>query len=152
LIQIRDWVLEKTGDPEFSAYFLVDLEISPARKVEIFLDGDQGLDLGVCRQFSRYLEEKLDATGLLGDDYTLEVSSPGATRPLKLPRQYPKHIGRTLQLELTDESQLEGILREVLDEGILLEVSTGKGKKKIIEPRFCRFDALIKATVKLAFK
>lgn len=152
LNQIRDWVLEKAGEPEFNAYFLVDLEISPSRKVEVYLDGDQGLDLQACRQFSRFLEEKLDTTGILGEDYTLEVSSPGANRPLKLPRQYPKHKGRTLAIELMDDSHLEGVLQEVLDEGILLEVTSGKGKKKVVEARFCPFASIVKATVKIAFK
>ncbi|MDQ2890210.1 MAG: hypothetical protein M3R65_06590 [Gemmatimonadota bacterium] len=39
-------------------------------------DGD-GITAGDCARASRAIEERLDAGGMLGEFYTLEVSSPG---------------------------------------------------------------------------
>ena len=68
----------------------------------------------------------------MGEKYTLEVSSPGVTRPLKFARQYPKNINRTLQVKLKNGTQKEGILKAVSDLDISLEekIKVQEGKKK----------------------
>ncbi len=68
------------------------------RVVEVFLDADAGAALGAIAEASRRLSFLLDAEDLIPDAYTLNVSSPGADRPLVLPRQYAQHVGRMLRV------------------------------------------------------
>ena len=47
-----------------------------------------------CAHVSRALEPKLDATGLVGDQYVLEVSSPGVERPVRHAADWRRFTGR----------------------------------------------------------
>ena len=152
LQQIRHWIEERLQEPAYAPYFVIDVRLAGTKKVEVFLDGDQGIDLDTCRDFSRYLEGLLDSGGQLGEDYTLEVSSPGATRPLVLPRQYPKHVGRTLEVRSSDGNRLEGLLKEAGPESIALEVTTGKGRKKETNLISIPFDEIAECRVKISFR
>jgi ribosome maturation factor RimP len=59
--------------------------------------------------------------------YKLEVSSPGIDKPLLLARQYPKHIGRELQITLKAKTELVGKLTAFEGEMLTLHL---KDKKK----------------------
>ncbi|MEJ7664239.1 MAG: ribosome maturation factor [Hymenobacter sp.] len=82
--------------------FLVGLTVSDSvlPKVTVTLDGPQGLGIEECASMSRRLARRIDEH--YGEDaaYSLEVTSPGADQPLTDPRQYPRHIGRSLALKL----------------------------------------------------
>ena len=79
--------------------FLVELKgNSTQTKFQIAIDGDNGVSIGQCSQVSRYVSRKLDEMELPEKAFTYEVSSPGADLPLKMFRQYNKHIGRTLEV------------------------------------------------------
>lgn len=148
---LQNWIDEKTSEPEYQSYFLVDFVLT-GNRLEVFLDGDKGIDLDVCRAFSRYLELHLDQTGIIGGEYTLEVSSPGVTRPLTLARQYPKHLGRQLEVKVKDAETLTGTLKAADEDMIMLEVTVGKGKNKIQETHELPYDAFSDAKVLISFK
>lgn len=118
--QISTWLAEVLSDPEFAHAFLVEVTVHVNGRVELFLDADTGVDLELCRRVSRALEERLDETQLLGEKYTLEVSSPGPKRPLTAPRQFPKHVGRELTVAIDDERAVTGTLEAVTDAGLTL--------------------------------
>jgi ribosome maturation factor RimP len=122
---IRDMIGEiLEGEPE---YFLVDLRIKPINNVKVFLDGDSGITIEKCVQINRKLYRKLEESALFPDgDFSLEVSSAGLDEPLKSLRQYKKNIGRLVEVLLQDGTQKEGVLTGVQEEGIVLEVATGK--------------------------
>ncbi len=76
---------------------------------------------------NRKLYKKLEESDLFpAGDFSLEVSSAGLDEPLKSLRQYKKNIGRVVEVQLTDGTQKEGVLTGVDQEGIVLEVATGK--------------------------
>ena len=116
--KLSQLLTEKFQEPEINHCFLLDINISAKQKVEVFIDSDIGIDFDICRIISRYLEGLLDENKWLGETYTLEVSSPGVSRPLVLPRQFKKHTGRKLVLTLEDNSQVTGIMKEVDEEGV----------------------------------
>jgi len=113
-------------------YFLVDVELSSSRGgplVRIFLDTDDGITIDECAEWSRELGDVFDVRELFRGRYTLEVASPGLNRPLRLPRQYRKNIGRNLRLRVqTEESELTltGRLLAVDEEEIRLELRDGE--------------------------
>lgn len=111
-------------------YYMVDLEVSPANKIVVYIDGDEGVSLEACTQISRVLESVLDEEPTMGGVYELEVSSPGVNRPLKFPRQYLKHVGRTLRIELTNGTKIEGQLINTGHESISLEIKPVDKKSK----------------------
>lgn len=122
-IQVKEAIRSWLG-PELDSrnFFLVDVRISMGRKIEVFIDNDPGIQIEECAQISRFLEARLDENNkLVPDNYILEVSSPGMSNPLKVPRQFKKRIGRRLDITLTDGSRLEAILKAANDQGVELE-------------------------------
>ncbi len=112
---------------EEPAYFLVDLRIKPTNNVKVFLDGDSGITIEKCVQVNRKLYRRLEEAGFFPDgDFSLEVSSAGLDEPLKLFRQYKKNIGRLVEVQLQDGTLKEGQLTDVNEEGIVLEVRSGR--------------------------
>lgn len=153
---ILDLLQDKFLEPEFQDCFCLEVkEVQKGRKIEVYVDCDEGVTFSKCQKISRYLEEHLDGSKLVKEDYILEVSSPGASRPLTLPRQYPKHIGRKLEVKLTSGEMLEGRLTDVTDLGIVLNRRTveKQGKRKIrkkIESEI-DFSSIDHSKVKLTF-
>ena len=67
--------------------FLIDFEILDGNKIRIIIDGDNGVLVEDCMYVSRSIEHNLDREE---QDFSLEVSSAGATTPLVHHRQYKK--------------------------------------------------------------
>jgi len=153
--KIKELLVAKFEEPDFKDCFLIEIELKGEHRLEVYLDSDEGLSFGKCQKISRYLESHLDEEKWLGEKYTLEVSSPGVGRPLKFQRQFPKHVGRKLQVKTTAGDKLEGRLTEVTDEHIKLtwkeRVAEGKKKKNVQFEREVSFDEIDKAIVKISF-
>lgn len=116
------------AEPEI---FLVEVRIKPTNNVKVFLDADKGMSLDKLIQYNRKLYKDLEESSFFpGNDFSLEVSSPGLDEPLKLRRQYLKNIGRFVEVTLADGARVEGKLLNVSDDEILVEEEKGKGKKK----------------------
>src|SRR5678809_1442629 len=80
-------------------YFLVEVKIKPTNNIRVYLDGDKGISIEKCVQFNRVVYRKITDAGLFpGGDFSLEISSPGVDKPLRLKRQYTKNIGRSVQV------------------------------------------------------
>lgn len=155
--QITDWIGAILDGDELRHAFLVEVKVHEHGRVELFLDADEGVDLGLCQRVSRALEAHLDETQLLGEKYTLEVSSPGPKHPMRQPRQFPKHIGRTLDVTLRDGAEASGELTEVTDAGLVLEEEVvvrderNKRRKERLRHEFA-FDDIDGALVRFSFK
>ena len=76
------------------------------RVVDVFVDADEGAGIDALKEASRSLSFLLDTEDLIKGQYRLNVSSPGADRPLLLPRQYPKHVGRNVEVTYTVGEEL----------------------------------------------
>ena len=154
--EIRGWLMQLLDQPEYQHAFPVEINVHGGNRVEVFVDADEAVGFALCRTISRHLEERLDEGQLLGERYTLEVSSPGVTRPLTLPRQFAKHVGRTLAAKLDDERAVTGELTAVTDTGITLrEEATERderGKRvKVERTHELPFASLRGATVQVDF-
>lgn len=126
---------EKFLEEAFADCFIVEIKLGAGNKLEVFADSDSGMTFEKCQRISRYLEEHIDAGGWLGLHYVLEVSSPGISRPLQFWRQYPRNIGRQIEVTLQDGTKRKGVLQAVHPETIVLseEISRKEGKKTIKE-------------------
>lgn len=66
--------------------FLVEVEYKkegPDFYLRIFIDKNGGVTLDDCAHASEKISEQLDALDLISGPYFLDVSSPGAERPIK---------------------------------------------------------------------
>ena len=164
--QLEEIVHQKCEEENWTDCFLIELSISPQRDVEVIIDADAGVTFEQCKMMSRHIENWLDTNSVLTDDYTLEVSSPGINRPLKFARQYPRNIGRTLEitynepqnaeiLGITEGVKIVGILKAIDTENITIEWEDIKkeGKKKIKEIKIKEipFSNIQKAIVQIVF-
>lgn len=129
---LKEQVLGLLNDvfKEDPSLFLLELTVTADNQIRIILDGDHGVSLKDCMKVSRAVEHNLDREEV---DFSLEVSSAGATTPLLLPRQYRKNIGRKLTIRAGARTY-EGKLTAVGDQAITLEWKdrqpkpVGKGK------------------------
>ncbi|MFF8847504.1 ribosome maturation factor RimP [Streptomyces sp. NPDC015127] len=132
---------------------LEEIEVSRAgrrRTLRIIVDSDDGVELDACAELSRSLSEKLDETDAMGEgEYVLEVSSPGADRPLTQHRHYVRATGRLVKLQLREGGDLVARILTVDDEGLDLEIPGVKGRRPTA--RRVAFDDIAKARVEIEF-
>lgn len=140
-------LIETPGD-----LFLIEVKITPANKVIVSLDGDNGITIDNCTKINKALYSFIEEKGLFGDrDFSLEVSSPGVDKPLKLLRQYKKNMGRKVEVALTDGASLEGKLIDVNEQNITIEEKTGKGNKMMMKTTTILFNQIKHTTVLITF-
>lgn len=107
---------------EVENFELVEVEFVKEGKnwfLRIFIDKEGGIDIEECAWVSEKVSEKLDAIDPdpIPQAYFLEISSPGAERPLKKEADYEQAIGSYIHVSLYQpmdgEKQFEGFLDAV---------------------------------------
>ena len=121
---------------EGSDKFLVNLKITPDNRIFVDIDGDNGVTIDDCIAVSRAVEGQLNRDE---EDFELNVGSAGADMPLKLLRQYRRHVGRELEVVMVDGERIDGELREVADDAIVV-VAPGSKKQAPQEHRLAYGD------------
>ncbi|PIX12830.1 MAG: ribosome assembly cofactor RimP, partial [Flavobacteriaceae bacterium CG_4_8_14_3_um_filter_31_8] len=91
------------------------------------------------------------------EDFSLEVSTPDISKPIKLKRQYLKNVDRILNVTTTADEEIEGTLKDVTDENIVLVWSArvpkleGKGKMTVEKTANILYKDIKEAKVKIVF-
>lgn len=118
---------------------LVEIEFVKEGKnwfLRVYIDKENGVDIEDCGTVSERLSEKLDELDPITQNYFLEVSSPGAERPLKKAKDFEKAIGKNVFIKtyepLDGEKGFEGTLLEFDGQTVKIEVKI-KTRKKVIE-------------------
>ena len=110
---------------------LVEVEFVKEGKswfLRVFIDKEGGIDIEECALVSEQLSEKLDNIDPdpIPQAYFLEVSSPGAERPLKKEKDYEKALGEYIHISLyqavQDEKVYEGFLESFDENQLTLRV------------------------------
>ena len=79
---------------------LIALERPAAETLRIYIDHPEGVDLALCERVTNQLRELLDS-------WSLEVSSPGADRPLTKPEHFRRFLGRRVKVRTRE--QISGV-------------------------------------------
>ncbi|MFD8386300.1 ribosome maturation factor RimP [Streptomyces sp. NPDC059679] len=132
---------------------LEEVEVTPAGKrrvLRIVVDSDDGVQLDACAELSRAISQTLDDTDAMGQHpYVLEVTSPGADRPLTEPRHYRRAAGRLIKARLAEGGELVARITAVDDDGLDVEVPGVKGRRPTA--RRLAFKEISKARVEIEF-
>ncbi|KAB2335456.1 ribosome maturation factor RimP [Cytobacillus gottheilii] len=120
---------------------LVDIEYVKEGKdwfLRVFIDKETGVDIEECGMVSERLSEKLDETDPIPYNYFLEVSSPGAERPLKKDKDFERAIGKNVYIKtyepIDGEKVFEGVLTHYDGNVIEVEVKIKTRKKTVQIP------------------
>jgi len=156
--KLEQILTEKFETEGYEHFFVVEAKVLPGDFIQVYVDSDKGLQLEYCVEFSRLLEQHIEENNWLNEKYTLEVSSPGVGKPLKLKRQYRKNIGRMVSVEVTDSHKhVKGVLEAVFDDHIVVTYSEkvqeeGRKKKKEVQvQRNIPFEQINETVVKISF-
>ncbi len=109
---------------------LVGLEVKgyPGRRlVRLVVDSDSGVDVESCAELSRRVGAVLDDNDSIPGSYTLQVTSPGADRPLRTQRDFARNLGRSVRVwtrpvEDGRGQELVGVVAAVGEETVTLKV------------------------------
>jgi ribosome maturation factor RimP len=133
---------------------LVDIEYVKEGKdwfLRVFIDKEGGIDIAECGTVSELLSEKLDEHDPIEQAYFLEVSSPGAERPLKTKEDLAANINKNIHVKLyaplDGEKEYEGILKSFKDDIVTLEYKVKTRKKEIDIP----YEKIAKARLAVVF-
>lgn len=133
---------------------LIDVEFEKEGKnwfLRVFVDKEGGVDIEECGQVSEKLSERLDAEDPVTDPYFLEVSSPGAERPLKKQKDFLNNLENNIYVKLYEPldgaKEYEGILKSFENDVAVLEVKIKTRKKEIEIP----YEKIAKARLAVTF-
>jgi ribosome maturation factor RimP len=73
----------------------------PVLDVRIDRRDEQPLTVDDCARVSRAIEARLDESGVAGERYVLEVSSPGVERPLRTAAEWRRFVGKSAVVTAT---------------------------------------------------
>lgn len=98
--------------------------------LRVFVDKEGGIDIEDCGRISEVLSQKLDENDPITDAYFLEVSSPGAERPLKKTKDFVKAVGKHVYVTTYEPigglKEFEGVLTSFDEQTVVVQV----GKKE----------------------
>ena len=89
-----------------------------------------GIDVDQLSQCTRLISRELDHDDPVPGHYTLEVSSPGLERNLRLPRHFQRETGKSaairLQNVINGERRLSGVIESAGADTFLLRLTNGE--------------------------
>jgi ribosome maturation factor RimP len=133
--------------------YLIELSISVNNKIQVVVDGDNGVSLSETIRISRVINDNFDREV---EDFSLEVTTPDIAHPLKVKRQYIKNLNRILKVK-TEEEELEGTLVTADEDKIVLQWKVrepkpvGKGKVTVNKIATLEYTEIKEAKVKILF-
>jgi ribosome maturation factor RimP len=110
---IEQWIT--AVDPRIE---LIMLEQPAVETLRLYIDHPDGVDLALCEQVTNELRDLLA-------EWSLEVSSPGADRPLTKPEHFRRFLGRRIKVRteeaISGRRNFTGTLTAADDQSVSLE-------------------------------
>jgi ribosome maturation factor RimP len=120
---------------------LVDIEFKKEGAnwfLRIYIDKEGGVELEDCGVISEELSAKLDELDPIPQAYFLEVSSPGAERPLKKAKDVEGAVGKAVFMKtyepIDGQKEFEGALKSFDGEYVTLEIKIKTRVKEVTIP------------------
>jgi ribosome maturation factor RimP len=101
---------------------LIMVEQPGLETLRIYIDHPDGVDLALCERVTNELRDLLT-------EWSLEVSSPGADRPLTKPEHFRRFLGRRVKVRtheaISGRRNFTGTLTDADDESVSLDSDGG---------------------------
>lgn len=118
---------------------LIDIEFVKEGRdwfLRLYIDTPEGgIDIEQCAAVSERLSAVLDEIDPIEQNYYLEVSSPGAERPLKKEEDFKKAIGKYIYVKtyepVSDLKEFQGYLTSYNEQGLEMEIRIKTRKKSV---------------------
>ena len=95
------------------------LELMTPTRFCLYVDHPQGVDHALCARVTDLLRDYLR-------EYTVDVSSPGTTRPLRKPQHFASVVGRKVSLRtavpVAGRSKFKGELKDARDDSLRVSI------------------------------
>ena len=115
--------------------YAVEQSGQSGRTLRVSIDRPEPITIEDCERVSRVVGPLVDRANLIPGPYDLEVSSPGAERPLNDKRDYERFNGKRVNVRYRSgetESVVEGDLVAVDDAGIAVQSKGQRGRAPVI--------------------
>lgn len=115
--------------------YAVEQSGQSGRTLRVSIDRSEPITIDDCERVSKVIGPLLDHATLIPGPYDLEVSSPGAERPLRGKQDYERFNGKRVNVHYRtgeSESVVEGDLVAVDDAGIAVQAKGPRGRAPVI--------------------
>lgn len=112
--------------------------------LRLVIDRQEGVSLDDCERVSNTASAVLDSYDPIDAQYRLEVSSPGAERPLRTPDEWRAALGRRVNVRLRSDDA------ETVVEGRLVGISDSTAELQLRDKRTTRLQEVALADVAAA--
>jgi ribosome maturation factor RimP len=136
-------------------FFIVEIKISASNKINVYIDSIEGASIEDCIKISRNIENNLDRET---EDFELEVSTPGLDGNFKVPQQYIKNIGKTVETLFKNGLKIKGQLTSYknneieLLENKMIKPENKKKKEKVEITHRINLSDIISTKIVISFK
>jgi ribosome maturation factor RimP len=134
ITSIRE-LLEPTLNHMGYELYAIDQSGQSGRTLRISIDHNQPITIQDCERVSRVAGPLLDRSNLISGPYDLEVSSPGAERPLRGHPDYERFNGKRVNIRYRSgeaEAVVEGQLVAVDIAGIAVQAPGPRGRAPVV--------------------
>ena len=128
-------LLEPTLNHMGYELYSLDQSGHSGRSLRISIDHSEPITIEDCERVSRVAGPLIDHSNLIDGPYDLEVSSPGAERPLRTHGEYERFNGKRVNVRYRSgesETVVEGNLVAVDGAGIAVEARASRGRAPVI--------------------
>jgi ribosome maturation factor RimP len=102
---------------------LIALEQPAGETLRLYIDYPDGVDLALCERVTDHLRDLLET-------WSLEVSSPGADRPLTKPEHFRRFMGRRIRVRTREaiegQRSFTGTLTAADEAGVRIQAGEGE--------------------------
>lgn len=123
--QLSDIVLPVVLEQGAELYDLENL----GDTLRVLVDKPGGIDIDTLGVLSRAVSNVLEGVDALGDGFSLEVSSPGVERPLRLHRHFDSVVGQRIKVKTlagtAGPRRIDGVLLSADENGCSIETLDG---------------------------
>ncbi len=128
-------LLEPTLNHMGYELYSLDQSGQAGRTLRISIDHSEPITIEDCERVSKVVGPLLDRSNLIEGRYELEVSSPGAERPLRSHHDYERFNGKRVNIRYRSgetETVIEGQLVAVDTAGIAVQALGQRGRAPVI--------------------
>lgn len=128
-------LLEPTLNHMGYELYSLDQSGQSGRTLRISIDHAEPITIDDCERVSKATGPLIDRSNLIEGPYELEVSSPGAERPLRNQHDYERFNGKRVNIRYRSgeaETVIEGQLIAVDMAGIAVQSQTHRGRAPVI--------------------